>query len=65
MNICKYIKSKYDIALKTGKTVFVFIKRELFRGDVQKRFGNRTVTLWDDENELVYCIIDEISSSSF
>lgn len=52
---------EYDIALKAGKTVFVLIKRELFCGDIQKRFGNRTVTLWDDENELAHCIIDEIS----
>ena len=52
---------EYDIALNTGKTVFVFVKKELFHGDIQKRFGNRTVTLWNDENELAHCIIDEIS----
>lgn len=52
---------EYDLALKRGKPIFVFIKSELFNGEIKKRFGNRLVTLWDDENELVYRIIEEIS----
>ncbi len=59
--IYKISIEEYNIASRTGKPTFVFVKREVFCEDIKKRFGNRVVTLWDDENELAHCIIEEIS----
>lgn len=52
---------EYEIVSSREKPIFIFIKRDCFNGDIKGRFGHRKVTLWNDENELVQYIIEEIS----
>lgn len=52
---------EWDIASGRGKTTFVYIKKEVFDEDIKTRLSNTPVVLWNDEDDLENCIIDEMT----
>lgn len=56
----KFIK-EWDIASGRGITTFVYIKKEVFAEDIKTRLGNTEIVLWNDEDDLANCIIEEMS----
>ena len=52
---------EYNIALKRGKSTFVYIKKDIFKGEIKDKFSNRIVGLWENEDDLVNYIVDDIS----
>lgn len=52
---------EYDAALSKGKNTFVYIKKDIFKGDVKNRFADKIVGLWGNEDDLANRIIDDIS----
>ena len=60
-SINEYSMIEYNTALKIGKSTFVYIKKDIFQGDIKNKFACRNVGLWENEDELANCIIDDIS----
>lgn len=60
-SINKFSLMEYNTALKRGKSTFVYIKKDIFQGDIKYKFGDRIVGLWENEDDLANCIIDDIS----
>lgn len=49
----KHMRDEYSTALEYEKNVTVFIKSEIYRQkDISNEFGDKLVTLWDNETEL-------------
>ncbi len=59
--INKFSMMEYDAALSKGKNTFVYIKKDIFKGDVKNSFADKIVGLWENEDDLANRIIDDIS----
>lgn len=60
-SINEFSLMEYNTALKRGKSTFVYIKKDIFQGDIKDKFGGQIVGLWENEEDLANCIIDDIS----
>lgn len=60
-SINEFSLMEYNTALKKGKSTFVYIKKDIFQGDIKDKFGSRIIDLWENEDDLANCIIDGIS----
>lgn len=50
----EHMQEEYRIALEYKLNILVFLKSDLFRdGQISRKFDNRLVTLWEDENDLL------------
>ncbi len=52
---------EFEIVYKKNKKVFLYIKEDIYVGELKNRFKNRIIGLWNDENELAEKIIDDVS----
>ncbi len=52
---------EFEIVSKKNKKVFLYIKGDIYVGELKNRFKNRIIGLWNDENELAEKIIDDVS----
>lgn len=60
-NVNRFYINQFETALNKGKNTFVYIKRNIFNGDIKSKFGNQVIGLWDNQDDLANCIVDEIS----
>lgn len=60
-NVNRFYINEFETALKKGKNALVYIKRSIFNGDIKSKFDNQVVGLWDNQDDLANCIVDEIS----
>ncbi len=60
-SINEFSLMEYNTALKREKSTFVYIKKDIFQGYIKDKFGSRLIGLWENENDLANCIIDDIS----
>lgn len=60
-NVSESSIKEFEIALNRGKNIFVYIKKAMFIGDIKSKFSNRFVGLWENEDDLARCIIEEIT----
>ena len=52
---------EFEIVSKKNKKVFLYIKKDIYVGELKNRFKNRFIGLWNDENELAEKILDDVS----
>lgn len=64
-SINEFSMVEYNTALKKGKNTFVYIRKNMFQGDIKDRFDSRIVSLWENEDDLANCIIDDISRYAY
>lgn len=55
------LRLEYEAAKKKGKNIFIYIKKNIFHDDIEKEFDGQIVGLWENEDDLVNYIIDDIS----
>ena len=58
---CKMFLDERCNKLIEDKPTFTFINRKLCGEDKKEPFSDSEIILWDDENELAHCIIEEFS----
>lgn len=60
-NVSESSIKEFEIAINRRINTFVYIKKDMFTGDIKSKFSNRVVGLWENEDDLAHYIIDEIS----
>lgn len=60
-NVREHSLKEFEIAINREKNIFIYIKKDMFIGDIKSKFSNRVVDLWENEDDLVRFIIEGIT----
>lgn len=60
-SVSDYSLKEYEFAINKGKNIFIYIKKDMFTGDIKSKFGDRFVALWENEDDLARLIVEGIT----